>query len=167
MLSKCCCCVPLRNGSIVLAVLGILIGILIGIGSFAKSGGFGLHIIVAIFYLLAYGALLFGAIKYNDKAVLFNLVLTAILIVLGIVGASIVIATIQTLAPELDNNCAALAKKLAQEHITCDEMKSATIGTATGILIVTFLQIYFWVCNYSFYKELKGGSANPAYLAFR
>ena len=156
MLSKCCCCVPLRNGSIVLAVLGILIGILIGIGSFAKSGGFGLHIIVAIFYLLAYGALLFGAIKYNDKAVLFNLVLTAIIIVLEIVGAIIVLSSIETFVPEL-------ASCLSHMPESCDQIKAAAVGTAAGICIVSsVLNGYFWVCNYSFYKELKEGNANPA-----
>ena len=171
MLSKCCCCVPLRTGSIVLAILGILGGI----ATFAQSGSmssfchgssfvhchgsmslFWFNVIEGIFYFLAYGALLFGAIKYNDKAVLFNLVLTAIIIVLEIVGAIIVLSSIETFVPEL-------ASCLSHMPESCDQIKAAAVGTAAGICIVSsVLNGYFWVCNYSFYKELKGGSSNPA-----
>ena len=179
MLSKCCCCVPLRTGSIVLAILGIPVGI----STFATSGGFWLYIIQGVLYLLAYGALLFGALKYNYKAVLVNLVVTAFLIILGIIGAIIFIqdslssgsrisydfydmyASIKPFVPanKLANNCAAMAEELSKAGITCDEFKAETIGTAAGILIVSsLLNGYFWVCNYSFYKELKRGSANPA-----
>ena len=159
MLSKCCCCVPLRTGSIILAILGLLGGI----GTFATSKGFWGSYILGVVYLVAYGALLFGAIKNNDKAVLINLVFTGIIMVLTVILGIIVIASIGIFAPGLENNCAAIASWLRQNQITCDQFKGTTIGRAAGIFFVSALiNGYFWLCNYSFYKELKGGNANPA-----
>ena len=161
MLSKCCCCVPLRTGSIVLGVLGLLGGF----GNFLQAGGSWAYIILGIFYLIAYGALLFGAIKYNDKAVLVNLVVTAIIIVLGVVFAIIILVDIEVVVPEFANNCAFFAEELGQAITveTCDQLKALTGGgTAAVYFFAALLNSYFWVCNYSFFKELKGGSANPA-----
>ena len=159
MLSKCCCCVPLRTGSLILGILGVLGGIL----SFATSRGDWSSIIQGIFYLLSYGFLLFGAIKYNDKAVLVCLVLTAVSIVLGVVFCIIAIANIETIAPQLANNCAAMIDELNKLGMTCDQFKSATIGTLAGTYIAASLvNVYFWICNYSFFKELKEGGGGAS-----
>ena len=156
MLSKCCCCVPLRTGSLVLAILGILSGI----GYFAMSKGSWGSIIQGIFYLLAYGFLLFGALKYNEKAVLVCLVCTAVGIVFGIIMCIIAIASIDTLAPQLADNCAAIIDELNHMHMTCDQFKAGVIGTMAATFIIgSLLNVYFWICNYSFYKELKEGGA--------
>ena len=158
MLSKCCCCVPLRTGSLILAILGVLGGIL----SFATSRGDWSSIIQGIFYLLSYGFLLFGAIKYNEKALLVCLVLTAVSIVLGVVFCIIAIANIETIAPQLANNCAAMIDDLNKLGMTCDQFKSTTIGIVAGIFIgASLVSVYFWICNYSFYKQLKeeGGAS--------
>ena len=159
MLSKCCCCVPLRNGSLVLAIFGFVQGIVF----LAMSNGAWIHIIDGIFYLLAYGFLLFGALKYNEKAVLVCLVCTGVAIVLGIIMAIIAIASIDTLAPELANNCAAILDELHRLNMTCDQFKSAAIGASAGIFIAgSLLNVYFWICNYSFYKELKEGGGEAS-----
>ena len=159
MLSKCCCCIPLRTGSIVLGVLGLLGGI----GTFAKSEGLWFNIVLGVFYIIAYATLLFGALKENGTAVLVSLVCTAIIIVLGIVFGTIIVASIETFVPEFANNCAAIANYLAQAHLTCEQFKSATIGVTAGIFFASALiNIYFWICNYSFYKELKGENENMA-----
>ena len=156
MLCKCYGFVALRTGSIVSAIIGLLCGVAI----FVQSGVPWSKIVQGIFYFIAYGALLFGAIKYNEKAVLFNLLCTAILIVLAIVFYIIMIAKNWRI---LANNCVPIEVELLQEVITCDDIKSAPVGMSTGILIVScFLIGYFWVSSYNFYKELKGGSANPA-----
>ena len=99
MLSKCCCCIPLRTGSLILAILGILGGI----GMFAQSRGEWASIIQGVFYLLAYGSLLYGALKYNEKAVLMSLACTALCIVLGIVICIIAIANIETITPSCND----------------------------------------------------------------
>ena len=94
---------------------------------------------------------------------LVNLVLTAIVIVFGIVFAIISVANIGTFIPQFANNCEAMNQELALAGLTCDDMKSATVGMTAGVLIVSsLLNGYFWVCNYSFYKELKEGNENPA-----
>ena len=154
MLSKCCCCIPLRTGSIVLAVFGLLGGI----GSFAQTGGMiWFNFTQGILYLNGYGALLFGAIKYNEKAVFVNLVLTANIILLGLIGGIIALANIEIVQPLLAGELRIMAKIDA---------------AAAGMVVSLLLNGYFWVCNYSFYKELKqevkdkgveveGGNANP------
>ena len=157
MLSKCCCCVPLRTGSIILAILGILGGIF----AFAISRGQWSSIVEGIFYLLSYGFLLFGAIKYNEKAVLVCLVLSAASIILGVVFCIIAIANIEMIAPKLANDCAAMIDELNKLGMTCDQFKSTTIGIVAGTFIGSSLvSAYFWICNYSFYKQLKEGGAS-------
>ena len=170
MLSKCCCCVPLRTGSIILAVLGILGGV----GLFVGSQGFWYNIVLGVVYIIGYPALLFGAIKYNDKAVLVSLVCTAIIIVIGTVFGIIIIASTETLIPELANNCAStvdVSTNGGNGQIdfsgVCDALKNVARITTIVVAAVIFfssalLNIYFWICIYSFYKELKGGNVNPA-----
>ena len=166
MLSKCCCCVPLRTGSIILAVLGILGGI----GIFVGSQGFWFNIVLGVFYIFGYPALLFGAIKYCAKAVLVSLVCTAIIIVIGITFGIIMIASTETFVPDLANNCASMVDVSTnggngQVDLTgfCDVFKFTTKVVAAGIFFPSALiNFYFWICNYSFYKELKGGNGNPA-----
>ena len=159
MLSKCCCCVPLRTGSLIMAILGILGGI----GFFALSGGEWAYIIQGIFYLLAYGPLLFGALKYNEKAVLVSLAITALSIAIGIIFCIIAIANIETIVPQFANDCASIIDELHRMNLTCDQYKSATIGIAAGSFIIgSLLNVYFWICNYSFYKELKEGGGGSS-----
>ena len=157
MLSKCCCCVPLRTGAIVLGVLGVIGGILY----FFNPEN--INIIQGLFGLIAYGVLLFGALKNNQVAVLAHLVLNALQIVVGIVIGILVITTIATMLPQFGDNCARLN---LPDHIytkdECDALKSATMGTVASIFFIgSLLNIYFWVCVYSYFKELKSGGGNP------
>lgn len=152
MLSKFCCCVPLRNGSIVLAILGILGGILY----LATSQGESHKIVWGIFLLLVYGSLLYGALSYNKNAVLVCLVFEGMTIVLGIIFGILAIASIDTLVPQLENNCADIIDK---GGLTCDQFKFALFTTAGVFIAGSLLNIYFWICIYSFYKELKEGGA--------
>ena len=144
MFSKCCCCVPLRTGSIVLAIIGLLYGIVpFTTPEWISMIGFWLWktYILGALYLFGYAALLFGALKYNDKAVLVNLVCTPIIIVLTtIMGIWLIVEIVRF------------------EMVGCLECWVQLV-----LLIVSaFLNGYFWLCNYSFYKELKGGNENPA-----
>jgi hypothetical protein len=122
-----------------------------------------LFIVSSIFYIIAYAALLVGAIKYNEKAMLVNLVCTAIIPVLGIVYGIITIRSIETKVPELAQNCAAMVDELVELQKTCEEFKSLSIITYAGVYFAgVLINIYVWVCNYSFYKVLKDGNKNPA-----
>ena len=88
LLRKGFCCVDLRTGAIVLAVLGI-------INSFCLlfSGGFDSeYIILVILGLSTYGCLLFGAIKNNRTATLISLVMEMIYIVWMVIVLILLIA---------------------------------------------------------------------------
>ena len=161
MLSKCCCCIPLRTGSIILAVLG-LVG---GTGNLALAIYYQLwpNIVGGILYLLSYAPLLYGALKYNKNAVLVSLICSGVLIALGIASCIIAFASIETINPLLADNCVAIRDVLNTLGLTCDQYKSTVLGMLAGTLIVgTLLNIYFWICNYSFYKELKKGDGGQA-----
>ena len=154
MLSKCCCCVPLRTGSLVIAVLGIL-GALVFL---ALSKGQWISIVDGIFFLLPYAFLLFGALKYNDNAVLVCVVLTALSIITGIGLGIIAIANIEIFVPQLANDCKAL-----HFFVDCDNLRFRTIvTTAVKLIGGSLVNIYFWLCNYSFYKELTEGGGEAA-----
>ena len=153
MLAKCCCCVPLRTGSIILAVLGILGGI------FQFIGGQWTGIITGILYLSFGGCLLFGALKYHEKAVLAALAIEGACIVLSIIFGIIVIAAIEVVVPALADDCngSGIGKS------ACDEAKSsARISAAAGLIVGALINVYFWICNFSFYKELKTGGGGSA-----
>jgi hypothetical protein len=160
MLSKCCCCIELRTGCIILGVLGILTGF-----SLITKGPYdSLYIIGAIFYVLRvsteYLPLLFGAIKFNQRALLVSLVAGFLLTVLGVVYLIIVMAIvdIETLAPKLANGCRGV-EDFHQLGMSCEDFKSMVkITTASILLAGGALEIYFLLCVYSFYKELKTGS---------
>ena len=162
MLSKCCCCIPLRTGSLIFAIMGIVSGI----GTVALYSAHIVEqwgaIIQGIFYLLGYGSLLYGALKYNEKAVLLSLVITGLSIALGIIICIIAFANIETFNPLLANDCAGLAVD-GQMYVNCDEVKSVAIGlTAAAAIIGSLINVYFWICNYSFYKELKEGGGGSS-----
>ena len=163
MLANCCCCVPLRTGSIILGVVGILGGIV----TLVSSGGHWFYIVDSIFYVIAYGALLLGALKYNQKLVLLNLVLSALGVAMGIIFGIVAICFVTAFVPELKNNCSTIQDQLIRTHITCEQFKGATIGTTAAVFfIASGLNMYFWICNMSFYKELKaagGRLLNGAY----
>ena len=159
MLSKCCCCIPRRTGSIILGIVGILGGLC----TLFNSRGYWFYIMDAVVYLVAYGALLFGALKYNRIAVLINLVFTGIGIVLGVIFGIIAVSVVSTIMPELADNCVTIQDQLGNSGLTCDEFKTITIGTTACIFIVgSALNVYFWMCNYSFYQELKVGTETLA-----
>ena len=154
MLSKCCCCIDLRTGSLILAILGILGSIL----TFATSDGDWPLIMQGTFNLLAYSFLLFGALKCNEKAVLACLICTGFAIAWGIIFTIIVFVSIALFKPELDNNCEDIIEQLKKLGTSCDQLKHITMGIAAGSFIAgSLINIYFWICNYSFYKELKKG----------
>jgi len=73
---KCCCCVDIRTGAIVIAVLGI-------VGSFGNLAfsTYWMMIGEIIWRLVVSFCLLFGAIKVNEIAVLIYLILTILQII--------------------------------------------------------------------------------------
>ena len=164
MLSKCCCCVPLRTGSLLIAVLGILGAIGIFVSSTNKQAYNKLvdhsthlqwaNIVEGIFLLLPYVFLLFGALINNDKAVLVCLVLTALSIIIGIIFGIIAIANIEILFPQL--------AAWNASHSIWSYARCTLSVEATKLMCPSLVQVYFWICIYSFYKELKEGGGEAS-----
>ena len=157
MFSKCCC-LSLRNGSIILGAFGILGGI----AELSLSKRKWLRILEAITILIAYGSLLYGGVKYNFQAVKINLILTAISIIdlqIGMSFVNFVISSLDELIPGYSTNCDEINYETLHDEprdnhhsYSCDKVKWIKVGT---FLFTEFSQIYFWICNYNFYKELK------------
>ena len=138
MLSKCCCCVELRTGAIVIAVLQIL-GAL---GNLWSRIGWETLVYAAIGVACGL-CLLFGAIKNNAIGTLINLILTA----LGVFW-TIMIAGV-----------------FFYFSANADDSNVATYLAIAGVMamIIGGLNMYFWICVFSFYKELKSGQiSSPA-----
>ena len=134
---KCCCCVDLRTGAIVMAILQ-LIG---GAGMFGMGAEWQ-NILSALVGVGAGVCLLFGAIKYHQQATLVYLVLQMIAIVLIVVA--IIVAIVAFAA-------------LSGAAVTLIVIPLIIYG------IFVSVHIYFWVCVFSFYKGLKTGEiASPA-----
>ena len=143
-LSRCCCCIELRTGAIIIAVLGIL-------GSF---GGFGngwiAGVCVLILGLVANCCLLHGAIKYNKVTTTIYLVLEMISIILIVAAAVFAIVVI----------AGATAVGTAASSWDAGNVASTAVLVVGIVSLVAYiigiaLQIYWWVCVFSFLKELK------------
>ena len=151
-LKKCCCCVDLRTGAILMAIVEI-IG---GLGMFGKSQ-LGWHDVLNNVFAIGAGVcLLFGAIKYHQAATLVYLVLQMIAIVLLVVAMLMMIIWATATAAAVSGN-----------HGVQGNEGGVAMVIATAVMIygiVASLHIYFWLCVFSFYKGLKTGEiAFPAY----
>ena len=135
---KCCCCVDLRTGAIVMAILQLIGGAgMCGMGAY-------LNILSDILVYPSIGifvgagvCLLFGAIKYHQLATQVYLVFQMIAIVLagvGIIYAIVVFAALSGAAVAL------------------------IVIPVIIYVIFASVHIYFWVCVFSFYKGMKTGT---------
>ena len=158
MLTKCCCCVPLRSGSIVLSVLGLMGGVGMMLRGFSDWS----NVVSGILHILAYATLMYGCLKNHPTAVLVYLVLDALSIIFMIFIGILCIAAVPFMFPDLPDACVQLKYTTEQ----CDNLKAATIGFAASLFVgIAILNTYFWVCVFSFYKELKSGVNNTVYKA--
>ena len=149
-LNKCCCCVDLRTGAMIIAVLYII-------------GGFGLlgkppitwdTILTCITCVISGACLLFGAIKYNWTATLVNLVFSAV----GI--ASWIIVTVMLLLVAFG----LVSGQQMPNHQKNAFWTGSISAFITGVLLiaVVFVKMYFWICVYSFYRNLKSGNISSS-----
>ena len=121
--TKCCCCVDLRAGAIVIAIVDIAIGL----ASLVKpeSGSY-----VGCLLLIGAGiSLLIGAIKENQIATIVSLVLQMIGVVAYVIIGILLIVSGSCYGP--------------------------LVGLGVFFLIAASLQIYFWLCIFSFLKGLE------------
>ena len=149
-LKKCCCCVDLRSGALVIAILGTVLavaGVTFAVLDMAMvfgddDIGVPVHIPVLIYFgfeLLASICLLVGAVKRENISTMIYLVLEMICIALDIIYCIFIIDIALNGHGEVDAS--------ATSVIIC-----AILVAVTNVA----LSIYFWICILSFWKELKG-----------
>ena len=101
MLSKCCCCLRLRTGSLVLAISGIIQGL----GLIALYNLYWAGFVQGILVLVAHQFLLFGVLKHNEIAIQICLLLETLIIFTGILFGVLAIVGIGPFVPQLFDNC--------------------------------------------------------------
>ena len=132
--SKCCFCINLRDGVIVIAVVHIFgaLGVLYPIGAGILFWGYIIELIVG---LMAGATLLYGAIKYNTTAIVIHIVLAVIEII----------------------NVLAVAVLLLIFAFGFGEPPLAAHIFLFSLVAAVIILIYFIVCVYKFYQEIKSG----------
>ena len=184
---KCCCCVDLRTGAIVIAVLGIVWSF--GYLSYSIDW---LIITDVISGLIVSFCLLFGAIKVNEIAVLIYLILNVLQIILTfatgifyLVGGSALKVVSQDDGSTVDTFNKTMTEEFLKEievNVTkhenddsiyeyeYDEYDKNLVGAVGitaiigGVCIILWacVQIYFFICMHSFYKKIKDGEITSA-----
>lgn len=170
--TKCCCCVELRIGAIIIAILDLLIGIpYFAVAIWASVGIthvttdvytsdtpiYSVFIAITVFnYLTSVVALgmglclLLGSIFHNKIAILVYLVVKMIGIVVASIGLIVGIAGAILVGVALSLN----------DRNTIIHPSYGLLAAIICAIVFTFisilLQIYFWICVYAFYtRELK------------
>ena len=131
-LKKCCFCVDLRIGAIVIAILDIVGGITAFVTDYGKPEA---NFVAGVVSIIAGLCLLFGSIKYHETSTLVYLVLHMLSIVLYAISMFVLVGVASGTA---------LAAVLIPH----------TVGIFCTQIII---YIYFWSCVFSFYRGLKSG----------
>ena len=182
VLTKCCCCVDLRIGAMVMAILQVL-GVL---GSFGSRGIGGLAMFVSGGLALVAGlCLLYGAIKYEPTATLVYLVWQMLSIIMVTIAAIFLVFVTTNVTDavhhsvnvhnpygvNIDNPYGGVNvhNPLGGVNSSNDALGVAATATTIAVVIMAvalacyvLISIYFWVCAFSFYKGLKSGSITPS-----
>ena len=150
--AKCCCCLPLRTGCIVIAVLTIVHSFTWYIfGSRGPRIGYGYIVLINLWGLAEGTCLLIGAFVSNATLVLVHFILA----IIGTVGTLILMIVNMVLWSTVNTG-------------TPTEQVDAGIVVMIWAIVISFLviaylvKIYFIVVAWFFYKELKTGGENIA-----
>ena len=159
---KCCCCLDLRTGAIVIAVLGI-------VGSLVTPAFDTRWMVISeiILGLLVSFCLLFGAIKENEIAVLIYLILNMLQIISEFaVGIFLLVAgTALKVASQDDGVTVANTTSVHQDDGSTVESGAIGIAATIGglyIILWACVDIYFFICVHSFYRKIKDGKITSA-----
>ena len=161
VLNKCCCCIKLQTGCIILAVVGIIVNL----GFFGLAGSRCITVQVATgekqtvcfkdFYVIAAGnvigiigcvCLLFGSIKKNRIAVLVYLAAEIIRTVLYFANAIMMIK----FYADLKNSYAGTNNA----GFVFDTLANTALAGGICVMLALVVSIYFWICVFSFFRKL-------------
>jgi len=155
--NNCCfCCIPLKVGTIILGILGVLGGggqairAIINIGQISGAFGYS-QVIINILYFVVCAVVIFGAIKENQNF------LIPYLVVAGIYVVVIFIFAILTFV-----GGAAVAGTAASEGHDEAATGVAVVGVTFGVIfvIIGLICTHFWLVVYAFFEELRDGGEN-------
>ena len=154
--TRCCCCVELQTGCIILAILGIL-------GSFGSlsQGITAFSVASCVIGFITHLMLLIGAITKNVPATIIYLVLEAVAIVAVIAYGVVLIVTYGSVKDEFFAICNA---DPTCQNLSDEEKEFAIEMTKylpAAMIVAALLYVYFWLCVYSFLKELKASDTSP------
>ena len=145
VLKNCCCCLDLRIGCMVIAILQIFVGL----GHLGRTP-FTWNVFLGATLGVACGVvLLYGTIKNNQTATTIYLVFAVIAIVVHVIAAILIFVAVKQVAKEMN--------EIGENtDATVTEKEGNIIGIV--LLIVALVEVYLWICVYSFLKEVKLGA---------
>lgn len=151
-LGKCCCCVDLRTGAIIIAVLGLIASF----GNFQH--GVVMGSITLVYGLISNLCLLHGAITYNRTTTLVFLIMDAIGIIILLVSWILIIVAMASdeVSPCWKSENGDLKMEYAgYDAVECSVVVAVLVATLVGVTIFLVVSIYFWACVYGFFVDLK------------
>ena len=139
---KCCFCLDLRIGCMVIAIITIIGGLC----TLIRVPFTWYMTLAAITGTLSGSLLLYGTIKNNITATTSYLVMEILGIVAYMLAAAFIFIETQKMANAYHEN--GLTKKAQETRVA---------GDLFGMLFVfmVLLQIYFWICAFRFIKDLR------------
>ena len=146
---KCCFCIDIRKGCLVVATSGILITLLsliVLILANIFDWSFYFKVAGCIIHLGGYGCLLYGARNENRSAITVFLSIEAVNLVYDLMK---IIISLEI-----------LGRWIKSQRYSYDEGFNLVIGWVVGNVLVFLITIYFWICAFSYFKYLRNIGAD-------
>ena len=149
MVLKKICCMEHRNGLMVIALIEVLAGLgSLGLAFFSYYNLVGTCIPISIGSVSTGACIFYGAFKNSTTATFVSLILLAIVFCVVVIG--LIIAFI-IFTPAISMYFGAL-------------IYWPFTLLLVGYLVLSILKIYFWICVYTFYRQMKSDDFN--FLSF-
>ena len=141
---KCCFCIDLQKGCLVLSILGTvltLVTLIILIVASVLDWSFYFKVAGCIIHLGGYGCLFYGARNQNRSSVTVFLSIESVNLVYDVMK---IIISLEI-----------LGRWIKSGRYSYDDDFNIVIGWLLGNILVFVITIYFWLCAFSYFKYLK------------
>ncbi|KAJ3127527.1 hypothetical protein HK098_006205 [Nowakowskiella sp. JEL0407] len=176
---KCCCCIPLRTGTLILAFL-LLFGQIgsiyssrsylyqYGLPVYASYTAMGIDVLLAIFCVVG----IIGVLRRNLKMVNFFAGFYLFLVILSFIKTAGAIALVIIYQSYISAYCeleAGNGAKTTQNIKSACETAYIIIAVIIGgvMFLISLLNVYFYLCVKSYAVELRKDQASYAMLGNR